>query len=75
MYCRTAPYYNGLSAAYRYDGEQLLLAGSEEGVYTADFNVTATRIFRQTAISGGMFICTPYSKHILAHPYIDICKV
>ncbi len=44
-----APYYNGMSAAYDYVPNQLALAGSEEGVYYTDFNITAMRESRGTS--------------------------
>lgn len=41
-----APYYNGMSVAYDHNGNQLVMAQSDETIAYADFNVTAIREHR-----------------------------
>lgn len=45
---------NGRSVAYDYLGNPLVLAGGDEGIYTAKVNLAALRAYRATAFGAGL---------------------
>jgi predicted amidohydrolase len=50
-----APFYNGASVAYDFSGKQLVLATPDEGIYIADFDITAIREQRKKTIFGDAY--------------------
>ncbi|MEQ8667575.1 MAG: carbon-nitrogen hydrolase family protein [Pirellulales bacterium] len=64
------PYQNGHSVAYNSSGECLVMAGEEEGVYLANFDMEAIRKRRAKSIHGHAYR-RPHRYELLTYPQED----
>ena len=64
------PYQNGHSVAFGSDGETLVMAGEEEGLFLAEFNLNEIRRDRRKAIHGNAYR-RPHRYELLISPEKD----
>jgi len=65
-----APKNNGRSCAFNADGEELLVAGKNEGIYLVTFNIKEIRDYRKNTIWGNAYR-RPDEYEILTSPEVD----